>query len=144
MKYSIEEILALYGEGKNYPTYNQWKALFEGDLENPLTVVNFFRLREQADSAFINESMSGEQAFAKYAETSIPKVAEVGGHFVLRGMAEGDFIGENLESWDIVAIGQYPRRKDFIKLVMDQDYIRAFKYRQAAMETQNVYFVNAM
>ena len=144
MAYSIEELTALYGEGKNYPSGSQWKTLLDGDLTQPLTVVNFFKLRERADSALIQESMSGEEAFAKYAETSVPKVAEVGGHFVLRGIVEGDFIGENLESWHIIAIGQYPKRENFIELLMDKDYKNAFKYRQAAVENQNVFFINAM
>lgn len=144
MKYSVGEMVALYGEGENYPSHNQWKTLLEGNLEQPLTVVNFFKLRERADLALIKESMSGEEAFAKYAETSVPKVAEVGGHFVLRGIVESDFIGENLENWHVIAIGQYPRRENFIELLINQDYKKAFKYRQAAVEKQDVYFINAM
>jgi len=144
MKYLIEELTALYGEGQNCPSSSQWKTLLNGDLNHPLTVVNFFKLRERADVALIQESMSGEEAFAKYAETSVPKVAEVGGHFVLRGIVDGDFIGKNLENWHIIAIGQYPKRENFIELLMDQGYKNAFKYRQAAIENQNVFFINAM
>ena len=70
--------------------------------------------------------------------------AEVGGYFALRGAVEGDFIGENLESWHIIAIGQYPRRESFLELLSDQDYKKAFRYRQAAVESQNVFFINAM
>jgi uncharacterized protein (DUF1330 family) len=144
VKYSIEELVAMYGAGMNYPTRKQWQGLINGDMSQPLTVVNFFKLREIADSTLIQENMTGEQAFAKYAETSVPKVAEVGGHFVLRGVVESGFIGEDLENWHIIAIGQYPRRENFLELLSDQDYKKAFKYRQAAVENQNVFFVNAM
>ena len=144
MKYSIEELVSLYGEGKNYPSRDQWETLLAGDLEKPLTVVNFFKLYERANSTIINEPMSGEEAFGKYAETSVPKVAQVGGHFVLRGFVEGDFIGKDLEKWHIIAIGQYPKRENFLELLMEQDYKNAFKYRQAAVENQNVFFINAM
>jgi uncharacterized protein (DUF1330 family) len=144
MKYLIDELVAMYGEGRNYPTQSQWQRLIDGDMSQPLTVVNFFKLREFADSKMIEEAMSGEQAFAKYAETSVPKVSKVGGHFALRGLVEGDFIGEKLENWHIVAIGQYPRRENFLELLSDQDYKKAFKYRQAAVENQNVFFINAM
>ena len=144
MKYSIEKFMAMYGEGRNYPTRSQWQRLIDGDMSQSLTVMNFFKLRDMADSTIVEESMSGEQAFAKYAETSIPKVAEVGGYFALRGAVEGDFIGENLESWHIIAIGQYPRRENFLELLSDQDYKKAFRYRQAAVESQNVFFINAM
>lgn len=144
MKVSIEELISMFGEGKNYPTRNQWQRLIDGDPNQPLTVVNFFKLRETADQKLIQEVMSGEQAFAKYAETSVPKVAEVGGHFALRGAVEGDFIGEDLESWHIIAVGQYPKRENFISLLTDPEYKKAFKYRQAAVENQNVFFINAM
>ena len=144
MKYSLEDFLAMYGEGKNYPSRNQWKRLLDGDMSQPLTVVNFFKLREMADPTIIDETMSGEEAFGKYAETSVPKVSSVGGHFALRGAVEGDFMGENLENWQIIAIGQYPRRETFLELLSDEDYKMAFRYRQAAIENQNVFFVNAM
>lgn len=144
MNYSIDEFVDTYGEGKNYPTRSQWQKLIRGDMNQPLTVVNFFKLREFADPTKIEESMSGQQAFAKYAETSIPKVSEVGGHFILRGAVESEFIGENPEDWHIVAIGQYPRRENFLELLSDADYMKAFKYRQAAVETQKVFFIDAM
>lgn len=88
--------------------------------------------------------MSGKQAFSKYAQTSVPKVSEVGGHFVLRGMVEGGFIGEKLDEWDIIAIGHYPERERFLALLLDEEYQKAFKYRQAAVENQNVFFIHAM
>jgi len=106
--------------------------------------VNFFKLREIADSTLIGEAMTGEQAFAKYAETSVPKVAEVGENFALRGVVESDFIGEDVENWHIIAIGQYPKRENFLELLFDREYKKAFKYRQAAVANQNVFFVNVM
>ncbi|WP_395373888.1 DUF1330 domain-containing protein [Marinicella sp. W31] len=144
MIYSIDKLIKLYGTGTNLPSLAQWQSLVDGKLDTPLTVVNFFKLRTVADRQLIGESMSGNEAFAKYAETSVPKVSEVGGHFVLRGAVEADFIGDNLQHWDIIAIGQYPRRENFLQLLTDKDYHTAFKYRQAAVEKQNVYFVNAM
>jgi uncharacterized protein (DUF1330 family) len=144
MKFSIEALMAMYGEGENYPAQRQWQRLIDGDMSQPLTVVNFFKLREIADSTLIQERMTGEQAFAKYTETSIPKVAEVGGYFALRGVVESDFIGEELENWHIIAIGQYPSRECFLELLSDQDYKKAFQYRQAAVENQNAFLVNAL
>ncbi len=64
MKYSTEELVAMYGEGKNYPTRSQWQRLIDGDMNQPLTVVNFFKFREIADQTLIDETMTGEQAFA--------------------------------------------------------------------------------
>lgn len=139
----VAELMATYGEGPNYPTRDQWQRLLDGNMDQPLTVVNFFKLREIADTNIIEEEMSGEEAFAKYAETSVPKVAEVGGHFILRGGVEGGFVGENTEGWHIIAIGQYPKRENFLQLLSDEDYKKAFQYRQAAIDDQHVYLVNA-
>ncbi|MET0123823.1 MAG: hypothetical protein ABW124_22555 [Candidatus Thiodiazotropha sp. 6PLUC9] len=62
MNYIIDELFVMYGEGSNYPSRSQWQRLIEGDMSQPLTVVNFFKLREIADSTLIPETMSGEQA----------------------------------------------------------------------------------
>ena len=140
MTYSIETLTTLYGIGTNYPSQEQWLSLINGQLDAPLTVVNFFKFREVADREVIEESMYGNEAFAKYAETSVPKVTEVGGHFVLRGAVEAGFIGDHIEQWDLIAIGQYPQRENFLQLLMDKDYQAAFKYRQAALEKQHVLF----
>ncbi|MBT2968920.1 MAG: hypothetical protein B6D72_15490 [gamma proteobacterium symbiont of Ctena orbiculata] len=144
MKHSVDDLIHAYGEVDNAPTRDQWRTLLDGDPDAPLTVVNFFKLRASADADLIGVAMSGNQAFEKYAETSVPKVSEVGGHFVLRGLFEGGFIGEELEDWHILAIGQYPRRKNFLQLLCDEEYREAFKYRQAAVEKQNVFFVNSI
>ncbi|MEW8492702.1 MAG: DUF1330 domain-containing protein [Candidatus Thiodiazotropha taylori] len=141
---SIDNLIQTYGEGAGVPTREQWLRLLEGDPTKPLTVLNLFKLRERADPTLIDEEMSGLQAFEKYTETSVPKVTEVGGHFVLRGLFEGGFIGEGLESWDILAIGQYPERACFLRLLSDSQYQSAFKYRQAAVANENVFLISAM
>ena len=144
MNKTVDDLVIAYGEGSNYPSRSQWEQLLQGDMGRPLTVLNFFKLRSQADTTIIADSMTGEKAFEMYAETSVPKVAEVGGHFVLRGMVEGLFVGDASADWHIIAIGQYPKRENFLALINDREYQNAFKYRQAAVEKQEVYFIDAM
>jgi len=145
MLYSIETLIDAYGSGEELPTSRQWEALVNGDMNSPLTVVNFFKLKDKADLALTDgKEMTGMEAFATYAETSVSKVSEVGGHFILRGSVEGSLIGSDLPQWDIIAIGQYPRRECFLKLFEDKEYKIAFKFRQAAIEKQNVFLVSAM
>jgi len=145
MKFSTDALINAYGTDTELPTTAQWTALVEGDMNAPLTVVNFFKLKQNADPSLIDgKEMTGMEAFTIYTETSVPKVAEVGGHFILRGGVEGSLIGGGLPQWDIIAIGQYPRRECFLTLFEDKEYNKAFKFRQAAIETQNVFLVNAM
>lgn len=144
MKATIAKYLEAYGTGPQLPTAKQWESLLNADMELPLTVLNFFKLKEKADPLLIDgKNMTGIQAFSIYAETSVPKVAEFGGHFVLRGRVEGDFIGQGLPEWDVIAIGQYPHRADFLRLFDDTQYAAAFKFRQAAIDYQNVFLINA-
>lgn len=145
MQYSTENLINVYGSGRGLPTAKQWESLLDGDLNSPLTVINFFKFSDRADSALISgQEMTGKEAFAVYAETSVPKVAEVGGHFMLRGIVEGSLIGDDLTQWDIVAIGQYPQREYFLKLLQDDEYQKAFKFRQAALEKQDVFLIIAV
>ncbi|KST67459.1 DUF1330 domain-containing protein [Mastigocoleus testarum] len=145
MQYSVEVFINLYGSGEGLPTTTQWETLLKGDMNSPLTVVNFFKLKDRADTTLTNgKEMTGSEAFATYAETSVPKVSEVGGHFLLRGTVEGNLIGNDSTQWDIIAIGQYPQREYFLKLFKDDEYQKAFKFRRAALEKQNVFLINAM
>lgn len=144
MQFSVETLINAYGTGQELPTTKQWETLLNGDMNSPLTVVNFFKLKDKADTSLIDgKEMTGMEAFTIYAETSVPKVSEVGGHFILRGSVEGSLIGSDLPQWDIIAIGQYPRRECFLNLFEDKEYKKAFKFRQAALETQNVFLINA-
>ncbi len=138
---SIETLMRMYDQGVHNPTAEQWQTFLGGDMSQPLTVTNFFKLRETADPAIIEDAMTGQEAFDKYAETSVPKVSSVGGSFALIGRFESGFIGVNDESWDIVAVASYPTRESFLELLLDTDYIEAFKYRQAAVANQQVSLV---
>ena len=143
MQHRLNALLNYYTTGNNSPTDHQFLNLINGDLNTPLTVVNFFKFRKVADASLINdEPMTGFDAFTKYAETSVPKVAKVGGRFLLRGSVEGSLIGNDTPKWDIIAIGEYPKRECFIHLLEDAEYRTAFQYRQAAIAVQNVFLVN--
>ncbi|WP_019507195.1 DUF1330 domain-containing protein [Pleurocapsa sp. PCC 7319] len=145
MQYSTENLINIYGSGQGLPTAKQWETLLSGDMNSPLTVVNFFKFSDRADSTLISgKEMAGREAFAVYVKTSVPKVSQVGGHFILRGIVEGSLIGDNSTQWDIVAIGQYPRREYFFKLFQDDEYQKAFKFRQAALEKQDVFLVSTV
>ena len=145
MQHRLNALTNHYTAGDNSPTDHQFSNLINGDLNAPLTVVNFFKFRKVADASLINnESMTGLEAFTKYAETSVPKVSKVGGRFLLRGGVEGSFIGSESPKWDVIAIGEYPRRECFIHLLEDTEYKIAFRYRQAAIAVQNVFLINPL
>ena len=138
----IENFLSLYGDGSEgtCPTGAQWRRVLERDPDKPLALINFFKFRDTAvysDSAVSKESVSGDVAFQRYADVSIPTMQRIGGEFLLVAPFAGSFLGTD-QDWDLVAIGGYPNLRAFLDLYQDEVYLEAFRHRSAAVERQNV------
>ena len=134
-----------YGDGADgmCPTVAQWEHILKQPKEKPITLINYFKLRERAlyrdEAGKSDGAVSGQAAFDSYAAVSIPTMERVGGNFLFVGPFGGTFLGET-ESWDIVAIGSYPTLNALIDLYSDKDYRTAFPHRTAACERQKVLF----
>jgi uncharacterized protein (DUF1330 family) len=128
-----------YGAGLdgNSPTQNQWANILGRQADKPVTLINFFKLRKEAQYADGASVVSGEEAFGKYAATSVPTMERVGGKFLFVGPYKGMFLG-NDEDWDLVAIGSYPDLNTLVALYSDEGYREAFHHRTAACERQKV------
>ncbi|MES0809209.1 DUF1330 domain-containing protein [Roseibium sp. SCPC15] len=128
-----------YGDGTTgeSPTSQQWQSILGRADDKPVTLINFFKLREVADYGDGKSDLTGEQAFAKYAEVSIPTMERVGGRFLFVGPHQGSFLGNN-EDWDLIAIGTYPDLKAFKELYADEGYRKVFHHRSAACADQKV------
>jgi uncharacterized protein (DUF1330 family) len=137
----IERLAGCYGEGTDgsAPTRGQWRALLQRPQDAPITLINFFKLRARAiyPESAAQESVSGEEAFARYTEVSVPTVKKVGGRFLLLAPFEAPFMGP-VEDWDLVAIGSYPNAAALLALLEDEAYIAAYPHRTAALDRQKV------
>lgn len=139
------QLVEWYGEGADgtSPTRSQWLHLMERPVDAPITFVNFFKMKDVIDDQTIDEGIkTGEEAFAKYAEVSVPTVEQVGGKFVLLAPFETTFLGEG-EDWDLIAVGSYPNAAAALDLYENADYREAFKYRRAACKDQKVLVCSA-
>ncbi|WP_299471972.1 DUF1330 domain-containing protein [uncultured Roseibium sp.] len=123
------------------PSAEQWQSILRRPSDAPITLINFFKLRELAD--YKNAGATGQEAFNAYAEVSIPTMERVGGKFLFVGAFGGMFLGA-AEDWDVIAIGSYPNLQALIDLYSDADYRKAFGHRTAACERQKVIVGNAM
>ncbi len=137
----IERLVDAYGDGADgtCPTREQWQNLFARPADEPVTFVNFFKLRDvpqYADSE-TERHENGQSAFDAYASVSIPAVADAGGEFRFVGQFEAGFIGDTGD-WDIVAVGAFPTVEHFMALFENPDYIAAYVHRRAACERQQV------
>ena len=135
----LAQFTTWYGPGLDgsSPTQDQWKSILHGPRDKPLTLVNFFKFREEAQYSEGPSEKSGQEAFAEYASVSMPAMQRAGGSFLHVGPFQGMFLGEN-EDWDLIAIGSYPDLDALIALYSDEAYRAAFPHRTAACERQKV------
>jgi len=137
---TLNKLLTLYGDGGagNAPTKAQWQRVVERDPDHPFALVNFFKFNKVAN--YQNGSagnVSGDVAFQRYADVSIPSMQKAGGEFLLVAPFAGSLLGED-QDWDLVAIGKYPKLQAFLDLYLNPDYVDAFAHRVAAVERQTV------
>ena len=141
----VHSLINHYGDGTDggSPSAAQWRAVLVRDPAKPFALINFFKFRTQAKyDDQDNEGISGSEAFAHYAQVSIPSMKEAGGEFLAVAPFASTFIGAQ-EDWDLVAIGKYPNLNAFLALYENEAYIRAFRHRIAAVETQRVLVMEA-
>ena len=135
----IEQFTTWYGPGLTgeSPSGAQWTRILSRQPDKPVTLINFFKLREKAHYTE-GQDATGEEAFASYAAVSVPTLERVGGKFLFVGPYKGTFLG-NDEDWDLTAIGSYPDLDALIALYSDEAYRAAFHHRTAACERQQVF-----
>ena len=138
----IENILAAWGTGRSgLPSEDTWNALAQCNEDQPITLVNFFKMRKTAsysmDRAAAEGSVSGEEAFQRYAAVSMPSLEQVGGTFLLVAPFGRTFVGAS-QDWDLVAIGSYPNPGALLSLFELDSYREAYVHRIAACSDQQV------
>lgn len=103
------------------------------------TLVNFFRLRDQAlNEAGVADGRSGLEAMMEYSSVSGPCLEAAGGRFLAQGLHAGVLWGQDSQDWDIVVLAEYPNGDALRSLLSDPSYRDAFADRRAAVEDQRV------
>lgn len=136
----IDRLMSMYWNGTDgaAPTAAEWRRLLERDADRPITVINFFKLRETAlYPAGVDLGGSGKDAFNRYATVSVPSMQSTGGEFLFVGPVEGGFMGKQ-DDWDIAAIGHYPNTTALLSLFEIEAYRDCYIHRAAACERQQV------
>lgn len=139
----LAQLVGWYGDGADgaSPTAAQWRKILDRPMDSPVTLINFFKLRDQAH--YENEALapavpdSGKAAFDRYAAVSMPTMKKIGGRFLLVAPFESGFIGAD-EDWDIVAIGTFANTDTLLSLWEDAGYHAAYPHRTAACGRQKV------
>lgn len=135
----VKQFTDWYGPGLagSSPNQAQWTRILSRPADKPVTLINFFKLRDSALYPDGSDAVTGQEAFSSYASVSVPTMERVGGTFLFVGPYQGTFLGDD-EDWDLTAIGSYPNLGAFIALYSDEAYRSVFHHRTAACERQKV------
>ena len=119
------------------PNEDQIKGFSEQGGDKPIYMVNLLKFKEKASYPDKRETnLTGEDAYAIYAEEVAGHLAKVGGKPVFGGEVERLMLGEVEDLWDKVAIAMYPSRKAMLQMINDPDYIVSAQHRVAGLEGQ--------
>ena len=112
------------------PNKSQFMELAQAPDEGPVVMLNLLKFKARADNA----EGSGASEYAKYGEAAVQMVESRGGKVLWMGRADQMLIGDADESWDSVALVQYPSRKDFLEMVSTPEYEKAHEHRESGLE----------
>ena len=119
------------------PNEDQIKGFSEQGGDKPIYMVNLLKFKEKASYPDKRETnLTGEEAYAIYAEEVAGHLAKVGGKPVFGGEVQRLMLGEVEDLWDKVAIAMYPSRKAMLQMINDPDYIVSAQHRVAGLEGQ--------
>ena len=119
------------------PNEDQIKGFSEQGGDKPIYMVNLLKFKEKASYPDKRETnLTGEEAYAIYAEEVAGHLAKVGGKPVFGGEVQRLMLGEVEDLWDKVAIAMYPSRKAMFQMINDPDYIISAQHRAAGLEGQ--------
>lgn len=116
------------------------KSMLEGDLAEPICMLNLLRYRETAEEGQGVDGLTGREAYEKYGKLFAALSPRYGGSPMWMGQALNTIIGA--EDWDIVILVKYPTRQNFIDMMRDPDYQAIAKFRAAALADSRLIEMN--
>ena len=105
--------------------------------EGRIHMLNLVRLKEMAVYED-GTTVTGSEAYGAYSRESGPIFQRLGGRIVWSGSFELTLIGPADERWDLCFIAEYPSAEAFISMLRDENYRKAVRHRQAAVETSRL------
>lgn len=117
------------------PDMQQLPAILAGlPTGTPIVMLNLLRFRDVAEYKGVPAAYSGREAYRRYSEFTLPRLAEIGAAVIFMGAAKGALIGPPDEKWDEVLLVRYPSVEDFMGMLAAPDYFEATRHRTAALE----------
>jgi uncharacterized protein (DUF1330 family) len=124
-------------ENAVYPTSDQIDALMREPSTQPIVMLNLLKFRKAAKYEDGRKTdLTGAQAYAIYAEKMRAIVERQGGRFLFAGDIKSITIGQVEDSWDVVALVEYPSAAAFAKIATSPEVAAIGVHRAAGLEGQ--------
>jgi uncharacterized protein (DUF1330 family) len=124
-------------ENAVYPKGEQLTDAIQKGSDGPIVMVNLLKFKDKAvykDGRA--DDASGREAYDRYAEEMLPFVKAHGGRVIFVGPVKSLVIGNVEETWDAVALVEYPTSEAFVKIAMSPDVARFGVHREAGLAGQ--------
>lgn len=121
------------------PTQDAGRAFVMRQLDGPVVMLNLLRFRDVADYTATPQlappsPITGEAAFQRYIEHTLPYLLESGGSIEFLGKG-GDFlIGPPGERWDMAMLIRQRSVESFLAFAAHEAYLSGLGHRTAAIE----------
>lgn len=121
------------------PTMEAGRALFMRGIKGHITMLNLLRFREVADYSATpalapSSSISGEAAFRRYIDHTLPHLTASGGELTFLGAGGPWFIGPDVERWDMAMMVRQHSLEAFMAFASNAAYLAGLGHRTAAIE----------
>jgi uncharacterized protein (DUF1330 family) len=122
--------------GSVEPSAEQIAALAALPDDGPVVMINLLRYRDAAayPDGFGALPCSGREAYGRYGQVALRRVAGVGGRVLWMGAVSATVIAPEGERWDDAVLVQYPSRRAFLEMIAQPEYQAAAPHRTAALE----------
>ena len=101
--------------------------------DTPIVMLNLLKFREVAEYKGEPADYSGREAYRRYSEVALKKLAEIGARVTYAGDMKATLIGPEGEQWDEVLLVRYPSKQAFFGMMQQPDFFEATRHRTAAL-----------
>jgi uncharacterized protein (DUF1330 family) len=116
------------------PRPEQIQELLQGAADTPVVMVNLLRFKPEASEPDVG--LSGAEAYARYGEQMVEWVRSQGGRVIWSGRVDSWVIGDTEERFDMIALVEYPSRREFTRIAGDPRVAEFSVHRTAGLEMQ--------
>jgi uncharacterized protein (DUF1330 family) len=117
-----------------YPTPDRIQKLLDNPSDAPFVMVNLLRFKARATAP--DEGVSGAEAYMRYGQKMRGIVERHGGRFLWMGRVDAIVIEDGSQSYDAIALVEYPSRKAFVQIATSAEVNEIGVHRAAGLESQ--------